>query len=83
MKRISLMLGVLLAVAAHPAIAQEDDSQRIARACADDAARLCRVPLPRTEDFKEGGIIYSCLQKYVGGGQLSRSCWHVMLGGGR
>ena len=80
MKQFGLMLGVLLAVAAHPAMAEEGDGQRIERACAYDAARLCRYPLPGTEDFKNGGRIYNCLTRYTGGGQLSRPCYDAMMG---
>ena len=63
MNRIVLILGVLLGMLAHAAMAQEGDGQRIARACSGDFERLCagRVPLPVIEDFQGGHIINQCL----------------------
>jgi hypothetical protein len=81
MEKISLILGILLAVLAHPAMAE--DGQRIARVCSADFGRLCagRIPVPAVEDFKEGGLIYNCLQEH--GQQLSLPCWYVITGGGK
>jgi hypothetical protein len=78
MKQISLIVGVFLAVLAHSAMAQDD--QTIAQVCAGDAARLCQVPIPRIEDFrKQDGIIYSCLKGYLGSSKLSRPCWDELM----
>ena len=80
MKQFGLMLGVLLAVAAHPAMAEEGDGQRIERACAYDAARLFDTRCRALRTFKNGGRIYNCLTRYTGGGQLSRPCYDAMMG---
>ena len=84
MQKISLMLGVLLALLAHAAMAEEE-GQKIAHACAADFERLCagRVPMPRIEDFQKSGHAYTCLQEYVASGQLSQPCWYVIMGGSR
>jgi hypothetical protein len=74
MKKTGLIVGILLGVLSHPAMAED-----IARACAVDAERLCRVPAPVIEDFKKGGTIYNCLERYLTGGQLSRSCYDAIM----
>jgi hypothetical protein len=82
MKRLGLMLGVLLAVVARPAMAEEVEAGRIARACADDFVRLCagRIPIPSIEDFQKGEHINQCLKEKLS--QLSSPCWYVIMGGG-
>jgi len=69
----------------HPAMADYSEGQRIARACSVDYERLYagRVPLPGGEDFRKGGHIYNCRQDHVASGQLSQSCWSVIMGGSR
>jgi TPR repeat protein len=57
----------------------QDDGQRIAAACAADAARFCQVPAPTAADFQRGGIVYNCLQRYFSGGQLSRQCFDAIM----
>jgi hypothetical protein len=78
MRKISLMLGILLAVLAHPAMA-EDEGQRIARACAIDYARLCQIPLPEPKDFQDGGPVHTCLQSHIASGQLSHPCSDAIM----
>jgi hypothetical protein len=85
MKKISLMPGVLVAVLAHTAMAEEGEGQRVARACAVDFARLCaqRVAMPLIEDFQKRGHAFSCLQEYIPSGQLSQPCASVIMSGGK
>jgi hypothetical protein len=90
MKKISVILGVLLAVLAHPAMADESHAQIIARACAGDLVEFCggEVPLSsaaslHSKDLLRGGILYNCLLGHIATGRpgqsLSESCWRVMM----
>lgn len=80
MNKISVTAILVLLLVGRAAPAQ-DDGQRIAEACAADAARLCQVPLPTASDFRRGGIIYNCLQSHVASSDLSRACWQAIMGG--
>jgi hypothetical protein len=68
--------AALMLLISSAALAQQD--VRIANACAVDAARSCKVPMPTTADFKPGGIVYNCLQTHLASGDLSRTCWDAI-----
>jgi hypothetical protein len=73
MKKAALMLGVLLAVSARPAMAQEGlmEGLRIVRACAGDIARLCAGVLPG-----EGRVKACVKEKFA---QLSPHCTDALF----
>ena len=68
MKKFGLVLGMSLAVLAHPAMAQVGiiDGLEIARACAGDAIRLCDGVIPGD------GRVKACVRQNMG--NLSPSC---------
>ena len=74
MKKIGLMLGVLLAVLARPAMAQERliEGLRIIRACADDVERLCAGVAPGD------GRIKACVKDKLT--QMSPKCFDTIIG---
>jgi len=88
MKKISVILGVLLAVVlTHPTVAAETHAERVARACADDLMKYCAglSTSPSIRDLRKGASVYNCLNDHLAHlkpGPLSPSCYDVMLKGG-